>query len=171
MNYKSLFLLVTFLMAALISPAQNDWENPKVFQINKMEPHACFYGFINEKKTLKNNWKNSEYYELLNGTWKFNWVKKPSDRPVDFYKESYDVSGWKDIKVPGNWEIEGVRTGNNFGIPIYVNTTYPWSDKRPRKVVVLMDTTYWGNNFGVMLFNPNNSLKGCKNGCKVLYLK
>ena len=25
-------------------------------------------------------------------------------------------------------------------------------EKRPRKVVVLMDTTYWGRNFGVMLF-------------------
>ena len=82
-------------------------------------------------KRCKNDWKNSDYYELLNGTWKFNWVKKPSDRPVDFYKESYDVSGWKDIRVPGNWEVEGERTGNNFGIPIYVNTTYPWADKRP----------------------------------------
>ena len=131
MNYKGLFLSAIFVMAALISPAQNDWENPKLFQINKMEPHAFFYGFSNEKEALKNNWKNSEYYELLNGTWKFNWVKKPSDRPVDFYKESYDVSGWKDIRVPGNWEVEGERTGNNFGIPIYVNTTYPWADKRP----------------------------------------
>ncbi len=131
MNYKGLFLSAIFVMAALISPAQNDWENPKVFQINKMEPHAFFYGFSNEKEALKNDWKNSDYYELLNGTWKFNWVKKPSDRPVDFYKESYDVSGWKDIRVPGNWEVEGERTGNNFGIPIYVNTTYPWADKRP----------------------------------------
>ncbi len=26
------------------------------------------------------------------------------------------------------------------------------SDKEPRKIVVLMDTTYWGRNFGVMLF-------------------
>lgn len=26
------------------------------------------------------------------------------------------------------------------------------SKKTPRKVIVLMDTTYWGNNFGVMLF-------------------
>jgi len=24
--------------------------------------------------------------------------------------------------------------------------------KEPRKVVILMDTTYWGRNFGVMLF-------------------
>jgi deoxyinosine 3'endonuclease (endonuclease V) len=27
--------------------------------------------------------------------------------------------------------------------------------QEPRKVVVLMDTTYWGRNFGVMLFKDN----------------
>ena len=25
-------------------------------------------------------------------------------------------------------------------------------EKSPRKVIILMDTTYWGRNFGVMLF-------------------
>ena len=27
--------------------------------------------------------------------------------------------------------------------------------KKPRKIVVLMDTTYWGRNFGVMLFKDD----------------
>jgi hypothetical protein len=29
--------------------------------------------------------------------------------------------------------------------------------KKPREVVVLMDTTYWGNNFGVMLFKDSRT--------------
>ena len=29
------------------------------------------------------------------------------------------------------------------------------SEKKPRAVVVLMDTTYWGRNFGVMLFKDS----------------
>ena len=131
MNRKSILMAVIFSMTVLFTFGQENWENQRIFQINKMEPHAYFYGFKSEKEALKNDWKNSEYYELLNGMWKFHWVKKPSDRPVDFYKESYDVSGWDDIKVPGNWEIEGYRNGKNWGIPIYVNTTYPWSKKRP----------------------------------------
>lgn len=31
----------------------------------------------------------------------------------------------------------------------------PVSKKEPRKVVILMDTTYWGRNFGVMLFKDS----------------
>jgi len=131
MNKKS--LLSVFAILFVVSAfGQEDWENQHVFQINKMEPHAYFYGFKSEKDALKNDWKNSEYYELLNGMWKFHWTKKPADRPVDFYKESYDVSGWDDIKVPGNWEFEGYRNGKDWGIPIYVNTSYAWSfHKRP----------------------------------------
>ena len=126
-------ILLTFLMSmAVFVFGQADWENQHVFQINKMEPHAYFYGFSNEKAALKNDWKSSKNYELLNGMWKFHWAKKPADRPVDFYKEGYDVSGWDEIKVPGNWEVEGYRNGKNWGIPIYVNTSYPWSfHKRP----------------------------------------
>lgn len=37
---------------------------------------------------------SSDCYMSLNGRWKFNWVKQPSERPAHFYKESYDVSGW-----------------------------------------------------------------------------
>jgi len=37
-------------------------------------------------------------------------------------------------------------------IDSYVVRTKP---KLPRKVIILMDTTYWGNNFGVMLFKDS----------------
>ena len=33
-----------------------------------------------------------------------------------------------------------------------ISITNDLTDKNPRKVIVLMDTTYWGRNFGVMLF-------------------
>ena len=49
-------------------------------------------------------------------------------------------------------------------------------EKTPRKVVVLMDTTYWGRNFGVMLFKDayikENLLKYyVKTETNLLYLK
>ncbi len=139
MNNKNFLISALMLLSFMFATAQEDWENQHVFQRNKMVPHATFYGFKTEKEALKNDWKNSEYYELLNGMWKFHWVKKPADRPVDFYKESYDVTGWDEIKVPGNWEIEGYRNGKNWGIPIYVNTTYPWSKKRPTPLEIPHD--------------------------------
>lgn len=45
----------------------------------------------------------------------------PSQRPLDFYQEGFDVSFWRDILVPGNWEVQGCDK------PIYTNITYPWT--------------------------------------------
>ncbi len=57
--------------------------------------------------------------------WKFNWVKTPVDRPVDFYRTDYDVSRWKEIKVPSNWEMQG------YGVPIYTNVAYVFPANPP----------------------------------------
>jgi beta-galactosidase len=124
MNTKILQFVMILGLAfmGLSSRAQttpNDWENPRVFQINKEYPVATFLPYANEASAIADNYATSPYYELLSGNWKFHWVPKPDDRPVDFYKENYDVSKWKDIVVPSNWEVEG------YGIPIYANNTYP----------------------------------------------
>lgn len=66
----------------------------------------------------------SEYYQSLNGNWKFNWVKQPSERPVDFYKESYNVAGWKEIPVPSNWDGKEIFlhfNGVYSGIYVWIN--------------------------------------------------
>ncbi|WP_170179800.1 glycoside hydrolase family 2 TIM barrel-domain containing protein [Flavivirga rizhaonensis] len=102
------------------------WENPEIFQENRAPAHASFYRYQDEASAIANSrYYNSPLYQSLNGQWKFNWVKKPSDRPVDFYKADYDVSGWKDIKVPGNWELQG------FGFPIYTNISYVFPKNPP----------------------------------------
>ncbi len=119
------WLLIALLVTSSLS-AQNDWENQNVFAINKEAPRASFYSYPNQKKALTFQREESPYFQLLNGTWKFHWVKKPADRPMDFYKLNYDVSAWEDIKVPSNWEVEG------YGIPIYVNTTYPFAMENPQ---------------------------------------
>ena len=60
----------------------------------------------------------SSLSQSLNGQWKFNWVPTPEKRPVDFYKPNFDVSAWKDIPVPSNWEVQG------YGTPFYRNLGY-----------------------------------------------
>jgi beta-galactosidase len=70
--------------------------------------------------------RESENYKSLNGDWKFNWVRKPADRPMDFYRTDFDDSNWGTIKVPGNWELQG------HGIPMYMNHPFDFSpNKRP----------------------------------------
>ncbi|NIM58111.1 MAG: beta-galactosidase, partial [Candidatus Aminicenantes bacterium] len=95
-----------------------DWENPAMIGRNKEPAHCTYIPYADIETALKNNSAQSPYYLSLNGTWKFNWVKKPSERPVNFYKDNFNVSKWNDIVVPGNWELQG------FGIPMYTNTDY-----------------------------------------------
>ncbi|MBA6153241.1 glycoside hydrolase family 2 TIM barrel-domain containing protein [Gelidibacter maritimus] len=93
--------------------------NEGVISENKMDAHASFTSFTSEKDALNNTPK---YHQLLDGIWKFNWVRNPADRPTNFMDPSVDVSSWDDIKVPSNWEVEG------YGIPIYVNHQYEFAD-------------------------------------------
>ncbi|WP_204353264.1 glycoside hydrolase family 2 TIM barrel-domain containing protein [Pedobacter yulinensis] len=61
--------------------------------------------------------------ENLDGTWKFNWVKHPDERPKNFFENSFDVSNWDDVPVPMSWNIHGIQKDGSlkYGIPIYVN--------------------------------------------------
>ena len=45
-------------------------------------------------------------YLLLNGDWKFNYVATPDKRPMDFWKENFDLSNGKTIEVLpiGKWK-------------------------------------------------------------------
>jgi beta-galactosidase len=53
-------------------------------------------------------------------------VERISQRPLDFYKTSFDVSSWNDIPVPSNWELHG------YGYAHYVNRSYPFKKDPPR---------------------------------------
>ncbi|MBD3212256.1 MAG: beta-galactosidase, partial [Candidatus Lokiarchaeota archaeon] len=97
-----------------------DWENPRIIGINKLKPHCTLIPFNSEESCFISR-KKSPYFHSLNGIWKFNWVKNPMDRPIDFYKEDFNDNNWDDIDVPSNWQMRG------YGIPIYTNIKYPYS--------------------------------------------
>ncbi len=117
MMKKTLITLTVLLSMTVQAQETYDWENPAVLGINKLPYHA----------TLQLPSKQKECKEILSldGQWLFHWAKDPESRPVDFYKEDYDVSGWDHITVPGNWQLQG------FGKPIYVNMQYPFHRDRP----------------------------------------
>ena len=106
--------LLAFGASAQTTP---DWEHPAVLGINKLPYHATLQ--------LPSKWKECKEIVSLDGQWLFHWSLKPEDRPADFYKEDYDVSGWDKITVPGNWQTQG------YGTPIYININYPFVRNRP----------------------------------------
>ena len=128
-------LVKTNLKVDAISEAQkskNDWENEAIFGINKEPGRATMLLYASEKE-MKGDaayqqpwlWPNSSLRVMLNGQWQFNWVPKPEDRPIDFYKPSFDASSWKTIPVPSCMEMQG------YGTPIYTNVTYPFRNQPP----------------------------------------
>ncbi|WP_234408607.1 sugar-binding domain-containing protein [Marinilabilia salmonicolor] len=121
---KSLLSIFLFALLGAVSYAQElpDWENPLVVERNKEPGRATFTSYPTAEEALEG--EQSPFYKSLNGTWKFHFSKNPAERPADFYEQSFDVSKWDNIQVPGNWEVEG------FGIPIYVNHPYEFADAR-----------------------------------------
>ena len=112
--------------------SKEDWENPKIIGINKLPGHVTFIPFASVEEMHSDPaylkpWQDtrSSRFQLLSGTWKFNWVKQPEDRPVDFYKTSYDVSGWADFPVPACWESSG------YGSAVYSNLCYLFLNNPP----------------------------------------
>ncbi len=105
------------------APTGKEWESPEDIALNKELPRAYFFSFQDEESAKKVLPENSEYYLSLNGKWKFNWVGNPHERPVDFYKPSYNVSNWDDITVPSNWNVVGLQKNGaqKYGTPIYAN--------------------------------------------------
>ena len=101
-------------------------QDPECLGINKEPDHATLMPYASMKEALAANRHASSYARSLNGMWKFNWVDWPQKRPVNFYKTDYDVSGWKEIKVPSNFQVEG------YGTPYYSNFTYIFQKDFPR---------------------------------------
>jgi beta-galactosidase len=102
-----LLLVVINCLFAIQGVSQDKyWENPELFEENKLAPRATFYHYLDEKSAISDNWQESESYQLLNGIWKFNWVRNPSDRPSDFYKTDFEVTNWSTIEVlaTGNYK-------------------------------------------------------------------
>jgi beta-galactosidase len=107
------------------APVPPEIENPELLGINKEPAHATLMVYGNQAEALKAIRHASSYCKSLNGIWKFNWVAWPQQRPVDFYKPSFDVSGWKEIKVPSNWQVLG------YGTPYYRNLGYIFKKDYP----------------------------------------
>ena len=118
-------LTVLVLSAAAPGSEVPDWENPEVFGRDKEPAHCTLVPFPDEATALAGTLEASPFARVLNGRWRFHWVRQPADRPVGFQDTGYDVSGWDEIPVPSNWELQG------YGVPIYTNTAYPFSPTDP----------------------------------------
>ena len=108
------------------APVPPEIEDPECIGINKEPAHATLMPYANLKEALAAKRHSSSFCRSLNGMWKFTWVSWPQARPVDFFMTTYDVSAWKEIPVPSNWQLLG------YGTPYYRNLGYTFKRDFPK---------------------------------------
>ncbi|MBD2722146.1 glycoside hydrolase family 2 TIM barrel-domain containing protein [Hymenobacter armeniacus] len=104
-------------------PEGDAWEIPQITELNRDKSRATAYSFVSEKDALLGNRTICSRVMSLNGLWDFNFAIKPADAPKEFYKSR--VSGWKQLAVPSNWEMNG------YDLPIYKSAKYPFRPVNP----------------------------------------
>ncbi|WP_199119379.1 glycoside hydrolase family 2 TIM barrel-domain containing protein [Pedobacter sp. ASV28] len=121
MNFKKILsqIFMALFFSMPVWAQNNDWENPSLVNVGMEKPHVAFMLFDNQKDAIADDFSRSKDFKSLNGSWKFNYVDQYKDRPTDFLNPAFNDSGWANLTVPSNWELNG------FGIPIYTNIAYP----------------------------------------------
>ena len=108
---KKLLILAAALAATPLFAGKNGkmepWQDPNVFEENRLPMAATFV--TDQQKTL-----------TLNGVWKFKWNETIEGRTKGFEAVDYNDTDWGTIPVPGMWELNG------YNDPIYLNVGFAW---------------------------------------------
>ena len=124
-------------------------DNPEIFRVGVLPAHSDhqFYESMEEMENGENSLVQS-----LNGVWKFNYSKSPSERPEDFYKPDFETGSFDEIMVPCHIEMAG------YDQIKYVNNLYPWEGKSYRRPAYTLDGSHkWEGMFSEASYNPVGS--------------
>lgn len=97
-----------------------DWSNVDVIHRNTLPPRSNFYLYDTEAAALTRDVTKAKV-QCLSGKWKFHLSRSPFEGPRDFHKAHFRGDEFKDIVVPGMWQLQGFGKG-----PHYTNYLYPW---------------------------------------------
>ena len=113
----------------MLSAQKPNWKNLDIYSVNAETERTEMIFWSSWEDALSKDFEQSENYVSLNGTWKFKYHETQQEMdPAIGQTTAAQAEEWADIKVPGNWEMQG------FGIPIYVNTDFEfmtWNPKPP----------------------------------------
>lgn len=126
MTQRIVHLIFLTLLSVAATAQGNDWENTEITQINAEKSHATYVPF-RQLHWNDNTLAQSPQVKMLNGTWKFRYFKNPGLIPSDIYLEK-EISGWDDISVPGNWQLQN---DGKYDPPVFTNIKYPFEPNPP----------------------------------------
>jgi beta-galactosidase len=126
----SVLLAAATITALPIAAAE--WEDPAVFAVGTERPHSTLVPFGDRASALGHDPSVSPRVAVLNGRWRFLWVRNPFEVPAGFENPSFDASGWDDIPVPSNWQVIGARENRPYDKPFFSNIKHPFKADPPR---------------------------------------
>lgn len=111
------------------------WKDLCVTTVNGDAQRTELIFYPTEDSAAMQAFEKSPYYRSLNGQWKFRYFDSQKQIPDRIeHTSASDAASWSDIKVPGNWEMQG------FGTAIYVNQKYEFATKNPNPPSLPEDT-------------------------------
>ena len=130
---KTLLAVAAFLLCmAAYAQTFKEWQDPRINEVNRASMHTRYFAYASLKEAQEAVPEHSVNYLSIHGSWKFQWSKDASSRPmVNFWREDFDDSYWDEMPIPGMWEMNG------YGDPVYLNIGYPWKgnfNTRPPEV-------------------------------------
>jgi beta-galactosidase len=100
------------------------WQDPGVFERGQEPPHATLTPYSTVDQALLGG--GSPWLRTLNGQWRFHWAATPGQAPAGFERPDFDVSDWDEVRVPGDWQLQG------YGHPMFRNIAHPFPADPPR---------------------------------------
>ena len=134
MKIVTAFGVVAVSAALFGGPTGREWEDQTALHYGKERPRAAFASFesVEAAKAIRPEFCSRRILLDSETEWRFNWCRKPEERPVDFYKADYDVSGWDVVKVPCSWQAMGINAERKpYDRPYYLNQHWPFAPKFP----------------------------------------
>ena len=129
MKKKTIIILFPCLSACvnLFAQTGKEWDQPTITNVNREQAHTVSIPMEKESDVTKNDMEASPYYQSLDGTWKFLWVKTPALARDIICSRNYNDSSWSDIDVPASWQVYGLHHKKSWDKPLYCNVAYPFS--------------------------------------------
>ena len=130
-RYSLSFIILFFSQFILGQQSLPYWQDVNVVAVNKEAPRTSFISYDSHRAAIEAistpyTWYDASRYHIsLNGTWKFFFVDSYKSLPANITDVATKTDTWHDIKVPGNWELQG------FGEAYYVNQPFEFATYNP----------------------------------------
>lgn len=107
----------------LIGPT---WENPELTALNKLPSRSPLLPYPSALEALQAKAESNPWWHSLDGDWAFEIYPCPDELPAEaLHGEPPATPSSTTLRVPGNWEFQGVTP------PHYTNLKIPFAEEPP----------------------------------------